>query len=251
MSRPPRVNRVRVLLFHCLLVFSFGSQNSNVVTIQSGSHTEMQALQPAMPSPSLYLPLIMRKWPPVLIFSDEFDGDHLDPYKWIIKKGTITVANGKLILPDAEVQSILTFTYGILQMKIESSAWKPTNNIPFTDSTFGFEYWYGSCHSGAMAKANGHLAVLKQSPCPFNESYPPLLGWDSVMPGVSQTLFVTLTWLPTGETLLVSNGNSYTETITDTLTPTVPLSIRLNSTWNEPHAPETYIIDYVRVYEDP
>ncbi len=239
---------IHLLVFVCFIILSLigpTNQNSNVGGMSYPVPAGRRAVQAPATTSFLYLPMVMKS---VLIFDDEFDNDLS---KWIIEKGKPTIASGKLILTDAAIRSKAMFTYGKLEMKIESSAWKPQNNIPFTDATFGFEYWYDTCHSGATFKANGHLAVLKESPCPFQESYSPLSGWDNVMPAAAQTLFVTITWLPTGTSLWVSNGNSYTATVKDALTPTVPLSVRLNSTWDEPHAAETYVIDYIRVYQDP
>jgi hypothetical protein len=195
---------------------------------------------------SRYLPLVSNKW---ACFVDEFDGDELDPDKWEIVTGTVTVTNGKLILSNAEIRSKRVFTDGVLQAKIESSDWNRQDQ--FTDSSFGFERWYESCHHGATFKPSGHLAVLQNSNCPAQvEAYPPLAGWGDAIERVS-AFYQTLTWGSSGVTLRLSDCSSYNEVVTSTLAPTVPLNIRLNAYWEEPHPTETFAIDYIRVCPSP
>jgi hypothetical protein len=245
MSRLVPSIRVIVLIFLTTLALCLNGQSSSASAINLTLHFVPQAT-PLIPlaSSKIFLPLIMNE------FGDEFDDAQLDPAKWIVKAGTVTVAGGKLNLADAEIESKALFSYGVLLMKIESSDWKAQNNVPFTDSTFGYEWWDGACHYGALLKANGHLVTLQQSNCPsLSEDYQKLPGWDNVMPGAHEVLYMTLTWSPSGVTLSVNNDDkSFNSVITSTLVPTVPLKIRLNSYWQTPsHSTETYQIDYIRV----
>lgn len=198
-------------------------------------------------TPTLYLPLIQS--PLVLIFSDEFDGNVLDSSKWL---GTGTVADGKLLLSDTEIQSQMDFTYGILQAKIESSDWKAQDSPIFTDASFGFEKWIDACHYGVLLKANGHLGVLQESSCPtINEEYPPVptQAWNAIRS--TSTIFLTLTWSPNEVTMHLSDGSLNSTVVTGTLVPDVPLKLRFNADWDEPHVSESYSIDYIRVYQVP
>jgi hypothetical protein len=193
-----------------------------------------------------YLPLIPDRW---ACFVDEFEGEALDESRWTVITGTVAVHEGALWLADAEVQSREVFTYGVLQATIASSDWKTQD--AFTDASFGFERWEGACHSGVLLKGSGHLAVLQNSNCPaIVEEYLPLAGWDDAIE-VASTFYLTLAWSPGGVTLHVSDGAGYDVQVTSTLAPTVPLTLRFNTYWAEPHPPETYTIDDLRVCPNP
>ena len=189
-----------------------------------------------------YLPLLPNRW---ACFVDGFEADALDESRWSIVTGTVTLAEGALRLSHAEIQSRDVFTYGILQATIASSDWKTQD--AFTDASFGFERWEGACHSGVLFKGSGHLAVLQNSGCPdIVEEYVPLAGWnDAIRAGLG--LDLTLAWSPGGVTLRVSDGAGYDARVTSALAPTLPLHLRLNTYWAEPHPPEEYTIDDVRV----
>jgi len=242
--------QVTVLTALGTLLLVVGKRSFNISSTRLCQDAVAQTTPVPTLTPRAFLPIVMGKWPPVLLLSDEFDGNGLDLTKWDLITGTVSVANGKLIFSDAEIQSKALFQHGILEVAIESSDWKPQDQ--FTDSSFGFEGWYGECHYGTVFKANGHLGVLQKSNCPdLNEEYPPIPNWNDRIQVIPTVFYLTLTWSPSGVTLFLSDGSSYTEVITGTLVPTVPLNIRLNSYWDEPHPVENYIIDYIKVYQDP
>jgi hypothetical protein len=190
---------------------------------------------------------------------EEFNGTSLDFSKWVKVHGNPTVANGKLTLAGganttAEIQSIKRFGYGVLQMVISSSSWKPQSGQ--TDSSFGFEFWQGAngnCHYGVILVANGHLGLLRQKPdangnCfgdpkpDMEQVYEKINNWDTILTG--KTLRLTLTWAPKSVTLHVSSAgvNEGVAFYTGAVEPVNKLEIRLNADKGE-----TYRIDYVRV----
>jgi hypothetical protein len=195
---------------------------------------------------------------PTLI--EEFDGTTLDGTKWVKRHGNPSLANGKLTLAAgintaAEIQSLRKFSYGIVQMSITSSNWKPQSDQR-TDSSFGFEIWQGAngqCHYSVVLKANGHLGLLRPQPdangnCsgdPEFQSHLPIPNWDALRAG--KTLRMTLTWAPKSVTLHITSGSAnqggaYYFGVAE---PTNSLKIRLNAL--NPDKAETYKIDYVRV----
>lgn len=237
-----------------------GNQSFNVSVTRSGQDTVAQTTPEPTLTPEAFLPFVVRKWPLVLLFSDEFDDPKLDPAKWDAIKGNPTVGYGKLTLAGdatrAEIQSKAQFQYGILKAAIESSDWMSQTQT--TDSSFGFEIWTGAngqCHYGVILIANGHLGVLRSEPdannnCsddPEYQEYPPILpNWDAIR--VAGTVYLTLTWSPSGVSLYVSDGgsNSGQAAYTGEAEPTVPLEIRLNADYGE-----IYCVDYIRAYQDP
>jgi hypothetical protein len=198
----------------------------------------------------------------ILVFSDEFDGDVLDPSKWEVYTGTPTVSGGWLTLHGADIQSKQRFVCGTLQAVIQSSDWMPHDEL--TDSSFGLEIWEGAdgkCHYGVVFKANGHLGLLRSEPVtnstcvsqsvgipghqpddPKYQAYPPIPNWDAIR--ATGTVAFTLTWSKS-VTLEVNGGQSSGQVYTDTseAIPTASLKIRLYAM-----PTETYQIDYVRFY---
>jgi hypothetical protein len=190
-------------------------------------------------------------------FQDEFNGTSVDPAKWTVIHGNPTLANGKLKLAGgisslAEIQSIKKFSYGILQMNISSTNWKPQTDQS-SDSSFGFEIWRGTngqCHYSVILKTNGHLGVMRPqadangncSGDPELQAHIPISNWDALRAG--KTLRLTLTWAPKSVTLHVTSGSS-NEGVASYFGPAEPvnaLEMRLNADKGE-----TYRIDYVRV----
>lgn len=49
--------------------------------------------------------------------------------------------------------------------------------------------------------------------------------------------------------MYLSDGSLNSTVVTGTLVPDVPLKLRLNTDWDEPHVAESYSIDYIRVYQ--
>jgi hypothetical protein len=185
---------------------------------------------------------------------DEFNGTSLDP-QWIEVHGNPRVANGKLRLAGdvserAELQSIKRLRYGVMQMSISSSSWKPQNQK--TDSSFGFEMWLGangSCHYSVVLKANGHLGLMRSQPdvngnCsgdPKFQAHLPVSNWDQLR--ARKAIRFTLTWAPKSVTLHITAGSKEGAAFYfGTAEPTNALRIRLNADKGE-----TYLIDYVRV----
>jgi len=188
----------------------------------------------------------------VQCFSDEFNGNQLDPTKWDVFKGAPTIANGKLTLAGgttrADIQSKQSFMFGTLTVVIESSSWKPANQT--TDSSFGFEVFNGACHYGVVLVANGNLGLLRPDPVngvctgdPKFQEYVRIPDWDAIR--AAGRIVLTLTWLPNEVRMRVSDGTRSSEVVSkmnsEAITD-VPLRIRLNADFNE-----TYTIDSVRL----
>jgi hypothetical protein len=197
--------------------------------------------------------------PVVRTLIDEFNGTSLDLSTWDIFHGTPTVANGRLTLAGgvnttAEIQSVQKFGYGVVQMVITSSNWKPYDQI--TDSSFGFEIWQGAnvrCQYSVILVANGHLGLIKQRPdangncsgdpiLDTEQVYEQISAWDQIRSG--RTVRLTLTWAPRSVTLHISSAgvNEGVAFYTGPVEPVNGLEIRLNADKGE-----TYRIDYVRV----
>jgi len=189
-------------------------------------------------------------------FSDEFNGNQLDPAKWDVFKGSPTVAGGALTLNGgatrAEVQSKQSFFYGALTIALDSASWKPQSGV--TDSSFGVEIFTGAngqCHFSAVLKANGHLGLLRPEPdannnCsgdPANQEHLPIPNWDALRAG--GRVVMLMIWSPGGVTLRVSDGNAGNGLVVSMpgskAAPNVAMRIRLNADVNE-----TYRVDYVR-----
>jgi hypothetical protein len=199
--------------------------------------------------------------PTVPTLIEEFNGTSLNLNKWIKVHGNPTVANGKLTLAGgvnttAEIQSLKKFAYGVLQMMITSSNWRPQEGPDHvTDSSFGFEIRQGTngqCQYSVILIANGNLGVIRQKPdsngncsgdpLPTEQVYKKITNWDTIRAG--KTLRLTLTWAPKSVTLHITSGN-INDGVAYYFVPVDPinsLEIRLNADKSE-----TYKIDYVRV----
>jgi hypothetical protein len=200
-----------------------------------------------------------------VLFSDTFDGDTLDPIKWVTETGTPIVGNGWLTLTAAAIHSRGRFSSGSLQGVIQSLDWKPQNVS--TDSSFGLEIWEGAdgmCHYGIVFIASGHLGLLRSKPdanknCtnqsagipdrlpsdPYYQAFLPIPNWNAITTTGKVTF--TLTW-SRGVTLEVSNDITTSQVYTDTslAIPSVALTIRLNSKF----VTETFGIYYIQLHAD-
>jgi hypothetical protein len=188
-------------------------------------------------------------------FDDEFNGSELNLGKWDVFKGNPTVSEGELVLSGgnttAEIQSKQELLYGVLQMVITSSSWKPQAEV--TDSSFGLEHFKGTngqCHYAVLFMANGHLGLLRSEPVeddncfgdPKYQAFIPISNWDAVR--AKGTVIVTLTWAPNSVMLHVNDGsaNSGDASYPGIALPATSLKIRLNADVNE-----NYSIDYGRL----
>jgi hypothetical protein len=186
---------------------------------------------------------------------DEFDGSEINLSKWDVFKGNPTVSAGELMLSGentrAEIQSKKEFLYGVLQMVMTSSSWKPQAQV--TDSSFGLEHFKGAngqCHYAVLFMANGHLGLLRSEPVeddncfgdPKYQAFIPISNWDAVR--ANATVIVTLTWAPNSVMLHVSDGNTNSgdASYPGIAEPATSLKIRLNADVNE-----NFSIDYGRL----
>lgn len=201
-----------------------------------------------------------------ILFSDTFDGNTLDPTKWVTETGAPIVGNGWLTLTAASIRNQTNFSFGILRGVIQSSDWKPqdVSTTTTTDSSFGLEIWEGAdgmCHYGVVFIAGGQLGLLRSKPdenniCanqsvsipnrlpsdPYYQDYLAIPNWNTIT--MASRVIFTLTWSH-GVTLEVSNGQDTGQVYTDTslAIPNVPLNIRLNSKF----ITETFGIDYIQL----
>ena len=257
MNRGWRIIDVGILTFVGMLLLVLTGQGERRSELSAG---QLLAPRPQMITSPLFVPLTLKGYD-AYVFSDEFSGDALDPSTWYMTGTVPSLSGGDLVLDDTEIQSWDTFQYGILRTKVGSTDWKIHDPEHFTDASFGFERWScpeggcpdGACHDGVVFKGNGYLGVLQRSVCDgvIREEYVPLPGWNDIV-AEATSFNVTLEWSPSEIMLSVNDGAQYSAVITSTLVPTVPLHIRLNSAWETPpHSPETYELDYIRLYQEP
>ena len=218
----------------------------------------------------IYLPLVQNN--SFLIFKDEFLEPKLSS-DWIEVKGSPYIDEGKLILIDSEVQSVAEYSEGVLIINIKSPDFKNITDPVFTDGSVAVEIWNGlnnSCHYGIGFKPNGHVFILKSQPngnndCsqqsagiadrlpgdPKYQEFYSIENWDSFVESNLDTVSVRITWNNQETTIYISDGTYIDQTISSNLKIDVPMKIRLNTAWDEPHESETFEICSVEVYQPP
>lgn len=175
-------------------------------------------------------------------FYDNFDSGFLDTAKWDSISGNYIVENGRLILISnlakrikTDVQSDGTFPYGKLEIIAGSSNWKSGRLNDTTDTSIGFEIFYGKgCHNGIVI-TNGTMGILRAFPIvsdscsgnPIFQRYFSIPNWDSLRKSENK---YTIVWTNESIDLIINDRDTLRhETIPQDSIPNRDMKIRLNS----------------------
>ena len=207
---------------------------------------------------------------PTCSFNDDFGQNFLDAAKWTVFSGTPFFGQGRLILTSSlsnpnriktDVQSNNSFLYGKLEIVAGTSNWKSGRLNDTTDTSIGFEIFYGKgCHNGILI-TNGTLGILRAFPVigdscsgdPIFQKYFPIPNWDSLRKTENK---YTIIWAADSIGLIINDSIVVTHThLPQDSLPNLPMKIRLNCNVdldrNHGVTKDTLKVDRVCYYVDP